>query len=385
MWQASEDGPGHGEDVAFELGLDAEGNVYVTGYATNLSGNLDFSTVKYNSSGTRLWKANYDAAPNGNDVATDLALDLAGNAYVAGYSKNAAGNDDYLVIKYNASGAKLWAARYNPPANSEDRAQDVAADESGNVYVTGHSKNGAGNLDYVTVKYNAAGVRQWAARYNGSGRGDDGACRVLVDGSGNVFVAGYSLGANGAGLDYVVVNYNSTGVKQWVVRQNGAVSGADIAHDMALDILGNLFVTGASENAGGNTDFLTVKYSPVIPTAASAAPAGQVQVVSRASLTVPMVFSLEQNYPNPFNPGTVISFQLPVDSEVTLSIFAENGQLVRQLANCEMAAGRHHLRWNGRNQQGHAVAAGAYLYRLVAQDQDGKVAFLETKRMTLLK
>ena len=96
-------------------------------------------------------------------------------------------------------------------------------------------------------------------------------------------------------------------------------------------------------------------------------------------------YQLEQNYPNPFNPETMISFALPEAGEVRLSIFSESGQLVRQLVNREMAAGRHNLRWDGRNQAGDPVAAGVYLYRLSVQDQSGTAVFTETRRMALLK
>jgi sugar lactone lactonase YvrE len=80
----------------------------------------------------------------------------------------------------------------------------------------------------------------------------------------------------------------------------------------------------------------------------------------------PVSYQLEQNYPNPFNPSTVISFQLPVNSEVTLSIFNTNGQLVKKLVAGEMNAGRHSLVWDATNDRGERVASGVYLYVLKA-------------------
>jgi photosystem II stability/assembly factor-like uncharacterized protein len=77
-------------------------------------------------------------------------------------------------------------------------------------------------------------------------------------------------------------------------------------------------------------------------------------------------YVLEQNYPNPFNPSTVISFQLPVNSEVTLSIFNTNGQLVKRLVAGEMSAGRHHLVWDATDDRGVRVASGVYLYVIKA-------------------
>ncbi len=99
----------------------------------------------------------------------------------------------------------------------------------------------------------------------------------------------------------------------------------------------------------------------------------------------PAEFVLHQNYPNPFNPSTMISFSLPEAGKVAVNIYNATGQLVRNLVDREMAAGRQTLRWNGRDQSGKAVAAGVYLYRIVVQGQDGSPAFTQTLRMTLLK
>jgi hypothetical protein len=96
-------------------------------------------------------------------------------------------------------------------------------------------------------------------------------------------------------------------------------------------------------------------------------------------------YELAQNYPNPFNPSTMISFALPEAGKVTVNIFNATGQLVRQLVDHEMPAGRQTLRWNARDQSGKLVAAGVYLYRIVVQGKDGNPAFTETRRMTLLK
>ncbi len=105
-------------------------------------------------------------------------------------------------------------------------------------------------------------------------------------------------------------------------------------------------------------------------------------------------YQLEQNYPNPFsppergfagNPSTEIAFALPEAGKVTLNIYALTGQLVATLVDGEMAAGRHQLRWNGRNQSGQLVAAGIYLYHLIVTGDDGSAVFTQTRRMTLLR
>jgi hypothetical protein len=100
---------------------------------------------------------------------------------------------------------------------------------------------------------------------------------------------------------------------------------------------------------------------------------------------LPTAYQLEQNYPNPFNPSTMIGFALPEAGKVVVNVYSETGQLIRTLGDGEMAAGRHWVRWNGRNQLGKTVAAGIYLYQIVVQDVDGNAAFTQTRRLTFLK
>ena len=61
-------------------------------------------------------------------------------------------------------------------------SRDIAADDAGNVYVTGYSISSGTYSDYATVKYNTAGVEQWAARYSETGTNSDRAYALAVDG-----------------------------------------------------------------------------------------------------------------------------------------------------------------------------------------------------------
>jgi len=68
--------------------------------------------------------------------------------------------------------------------------------------------------------------------------------------------------------------------------------------------------------------------------------------------------------PNPFNPITTVQLELPADGSVSLRLFDARGRLVRDLATGDLRAGRHDIRWDGRDQAGRNVAAGIYLARL---------------------
>ena len=89
---------------------------------------------------------------------------------------------------------------------------------------------------------------------------------------------------------------------------------------------------------------------------------------------VPDVFALNQNYPNPFNPSTEISFDLPVASNVELTVYNILGQNVKTLVDRQMEAGRHTISWEASK-----YSSGVYFYRISAKD------FSETKKMLLLK
>jgi cytoskeletal protein CcmA (bactofilin family) len=115
--------------------------------------------------------------------------------------------------------------------------------------------------------------------------------------------------------------------------------------------------------------------------------------VEESEVSTPVTsYQLEQNYPNPFsqiprfagNPSTEISFQLPVNSAVKLVIYSVTGQVVRELVNGEMPAGRHTITWNGRNRAGELVAGGVYLYRL-AVERNGETPVVMTRKLTVLK
>lgn len=260
-WVAGYNGPGNGGDEAHAIAVDGLGNVYVTGASTGNGIGSDYATIKYNLAGQQQWVARYTGFQGfGDDEAN--AIDKSGNVYVAGRSTGIGTAEDYASIKYNSAGQQQWVARYNGPGNFTDTASAIAVDSLGNVYVTGQSDSGGqgSNYDYVTIKYNSAGQQQWVARYNGPGNDGDAAYAMAIDGSGNVYVTGVSIGS-GTNADYATIKYNSAGQPQWVARYNGPANGDDYAYAIAIDSSGNLYVTGSSRGPGTDFDYATVKYN----------------------------------------------------------------------------------------------------------------------------
>jgi len=93
----------------------------------------------------------------------------------------------------------------------------------------------------------------------------------------------------------------------------------------------------------------------------------------------PNRFSLHQNHPNPFNPETEISYDLPNDSWVKLSVHNIRGQKVKTLVDEFEAAGHKRVIWDGTDENGRKTASGVYFYRIQAGE------FTDTKKMILLK
>lgn len=303
-------GSGNGNDFATGLTIDGSGNVIITGSVLNsASDSNNVITIKYNSSGTQQWVSTYHGG-TGSDAGTSLVADGSGNIYVCGTTNQGSSTKfDALLLKYNSSGTQQWARTYN--YNSlQDGAFHVAmvsggkigftaivqnsstnyklavvkydasgnyvnsnvtgsntigftmvygcvVDNNRNIYVTGCT-TGTSSVDYFTIKLDSLLAQQWTATYNGSSSLTDEAKGIVVDGSGNVYVTGYSITAT-QGKNIVTIKYNSSGSQQWTKTYDGAASKDDEGFAIAIDASGNPVVCGASDN-GDSYDYYTVKY-----------------------------------------------------------------------------------------------------------------------------
>lgn len=159
-----------------------------------------------------------------------------------------------------------WVARYNGPDNGYDFAYAIATDTQGNVFVTGTSPGNGTKPDYLTIAYDSYGNELWEARYNGPRNGNDQASAIAIDDIGNVYVTGWSaFNAQWPwNHDYATVKYDSSGNELWVARYNGPGVDEDMAWDIAVDSSQNVYVTGHSwgSKIGIKTkyDYATVAY-----------------------------------------------------------------------------------------------------------------------------
>jgi uncharacterized delta-60 repeat protein len=194
------------------------------------------------------------------NVGTAVAADKSGNCYVTGYTSAFSSNFDYITVKYDKNGDTLWTAIYNGESNDDDKAFGIAVDQDGNVYVTGYSYSSRNGYDYLTVKYNSTGVQQWTARYDGTGNSEDKAFGIATDQDGNIYVTGKSKGSN-LSFDYVTIKYSPDGTMQWCDRYDGPSGDDDEADAITIDKRGNICVTGFSKDNSTGYDYATIRYS----------------------------------------------------------------------------------------------------------------------------
>jgi hypothetical protein len=272
-------------DIATSVATDASGNAYVTGIfsgsvmvmgsftLTNAStGTNDMFLAKIDAAGNVVWAKN--AGGTSHDKPFSIALDLSGNIFVAGAFgsssinfgtgalNNTSTTDDAFLVKYDQTGAALWAR--SAGGTSPDQATAVSTDSVGNVYIAGKFSSASvnfgtgalnnassGTQDIFVVKYNSAGTAQWSARSGGTM--DDAATAIVVSNGGVYVGGGFSSTSMSVGSttlsnatpgipDVFLVKYDNGGNPQWAKATGGA--DFDVINSLAADASGNVYAGG---------------------------------------------------------------------------------------------------------------------------------------------
>jgi len=105
---------------------------------------------------------------------------------------------------------------------------------------------------------------------------------------------------------------------------------------------------------------------------------------STTRCALPKAFALMPNYPNPFNAGTLWPLDLPENGLLRAVIYNLQGQRVAELSDQHWRAGRHTLRWEGKDSAGRAVSSGIYLLRLFFEGESGNRQVV-TRRLAFLR
>jgi hypothetical protein len=268
LWVVLFDGSGNYNDEGHKVIADDYGHVYVVGMVNpyNTGTLRDYVAIKYDASGgDTVWARTYNGSADSADMARDIEVDMSGNVYVTGSSRGTGTSSDIATIKYDSTGYEEWVVRYNNPDTSgSDGGYGLEIDGAGYIYVTGQSRGLGTGTDIVTIKYDPAGTEQWTVRYNGPANDydtpsdqDGGKC-MAIDQDANIYITGASRGAASM-YDYIALKYDSAGTEQWVAGYNSCDS-TDYALAVAVDDSGNVYIAGRSVGLGTYYDMATVKY-----------------------------------------------------------------------------------------------------------------------------
>ncbi|HUT22358.1 MAG TPA: SBBP repeat-containing protein [Candidatus Bipolaricaulota bacterium] len=290
---------GSGTDYAYDgIVVDGSGNVYVAGTSDVTWGSpvrdytlgADGFAAKLGSSGNLIW--NTFLGDSGVDSIYGIVLDDSGNIYVGGYGEATWGSPvraytlgyDSFVVKLDSSGNLIWNTFLG--GSGLDACRGIGIDDGGNVYIIGYSDVSWGapvraytlGYDIFAVKLDSGGNLIWNTFLGGSG-GDRG-YGIAVDGSGNVYVTGYSDVTWGSPVraytldrDAFAFKLNSGGDLIWNTFLGGGAS--DTGWGIAVDSDRNVYVSGYGDATWGSparaytsgSDGFAVKLSNVVPVA----------------------------------------------------------------------------------------------------------------------
>lgn len=315
-WVSKYNGTSDGSDFGRSIVTDESGNTYVTGVSDSM-GTGDIVTIKYNSDGTQIWAKKYNGPDNRHDEGTMITIDSSGDVYVVGISESISGGGDIITIKYDSTGTLLWAARYDGPASMTETVSAIVVsggtvyvsgsgpfsspgtgyefltlkysassgslgwaryynldrspffsgaehttcigtDGSGNVYVAGYSMAPSDTTRILLVGYSSGGDTLFASTYSGSGTGGRHIKSMAVTSSGTVYLTGYQYGGPGIGIGYLTLK-NTGGTWVWAKTYFGPDGSTDEANKVVVDDSENIYVTGFS--SGEANDFATIKYN----------------------------------------------------------------------------------------------------------------------------
>jgi hypothetical protein len=237
--------------------VDDQRNLYITGNKITLTEGTNLTLTKFDRNGDLLWEEEYNNPTDGNDFGTALTIDSSGDIIVVGTSFDLQNNNhDYTILKFEDDGTLLWSEHFDGAANSHDIASSVTVDSSNDIYVTGGSVGATTLVDYCTLKYSSAGVFKWEARYDYQNM-YDGAVSIKMSGT-NIVVTGGS-GNDWTDGDIATVTYNSSGDELSVRREDSAGTGFDQPYDLVVDDEGNIYVTGKVATTTQGTNIKTIK------------------------------------------------------------------------------------------------------------------------------
>lgn len=247
-----------GDTYSGDITVDGSGNVYITGTAWNGStNNYDMYLRKYNSSGTYQWQQTFNGSGSFYDGGAAVTCSSSGDIYVAGGTMQSLTDMDLLVRKYNSSGTIQWSKTWDN-ADLLDAGTGLLISDGG-ITVTGVTQKTSTVWEYATVQYKPSdGTELNSTVTNLGGTSIERVTAGVQDASGNYYLTG-AMGASGQGLNIKTIKFDSDLDIVWTATYNGAANQDDCGRGLAVDGSGNVYVTGYTKS--GDKQAILLKYN----------------------------------------------------------------------------------------------------------------------------
>jgi len=246
------------EDRAYGIALDSEGMIYIVGSVGHVtSEQWDNFLIQLSDAGEILINHTWGSSFM-RERSFGIVIDTFNNVYIAGNMEDLIGNNsDVVLSKYhlttvldilndfpkNSLEVKwniTWGEFYWKDIFYSETPWDMVVDSSGNVYIAGISTNSYNEEDDVLlVKFNSSGHYQWHRLYDGGG--DERAYGIALDFDNNIYLAGQKVEHGGSESYVLLIKYDSLGNYKWNVTHEKSYS---IAYGIAVDTFDNIYLTG---------------------------------------------------------------------------------------------------------------------------------------------
>lgn len=271
QWITHFNGPDNLLDIPYRLALDDSENVLIAGYTTGDTTNRNFTVIKCDSSGTIRWVHYYNGSADLSDEATDVAVDAAGNVYATGFATETGTNFDITTLKLNRHGVVQWISSYNQAGDGSEFAHRIAVHDSNQIYVAGTSLS-----KMILMKYNATGDTLWTRlywNYPVSNTIND----MVLDSLGNIYVSGWTKDPNLYANQITALKYLPDGTLAWDAIYSVPNTARNDGYGIALDSQGNVLVSGECFN--GSEHYLVVLKLPATATGVSSQPVSRPETI----------------------------------------------------------------------------------------------------------
>lgn len=239
------------------IDIDINENIVLAGSTTLLNSWYDMACMSYNQAGDQNWINTIAGSLNNvSESFVDVETDIYGNTFVLGHNSTS----EWEIAKYNSDGIYQWNYIMEDLSFQQEWGIDyLHSDGQGNIYV-GVSASG----DIYLTKLDPGGNQLWQSVWASPSGYSDSVYQLATDLAGNIYIAGRAA-ISGSYYDMIMLKFDVDGNLVWDVNHNGPANNNDEAHGIVVSPDGSvIYLIGYARGYTPNADLVVVKYTQVV-------------------------------------------------------------------------------------------------------------------------